>query len=206
MVVALDHTDLDLHAFWLLPNGENLYNTELKTLIPGGDELFSILRWASILGINMDRHIVPGTSDMGTLVKGCACAYDLELDLSSCPDGMFPLVSTPILSATIVCSCSWMLVLSACETMYPGAEMCENVPHLTSCLLEAITEHCPLWLVGWNNYVFDNVCIAFHCVDGNKERLRPMRVGSSRRGGSGFIIDTPGVYNIDWYLYLDKTS
>ena len=66
--------------------------------------------------------------------------------------------------------------------------------------------HVPVWLVDYNCYAFDNTCLAFH--SGNimgHVVFKKLTFNTNGWSRTDFMLNLPNTYNVDIYLYLDKS-
>lgn len=79
------------------------------------------------------------------------------------PKGSFPLPGTVhIISLAMYCTCGYTKFTT---TLEPFNENCIKAgKQQESCrvLIECVMSHRPQWLVGCNNYAFDNTCLITH--------------------------------------------
>lgn len=73
---------------------------------------------------------------------------------------------------------------------------CSTSAEAVRCFTEAAKAHMPLWLIGWNNYGFDNQCMLYHDFE-MSEMYKQARIGSSKMVSYGSILHIPACYNID---------
>jgi DNA polymerase elongation subunit (family B) len=63
-----------------------------------------------------------------------------------------------------------------------------------------------MWLVGYNCYAFDNTCLAFHSSEVmGRAVFKKIILNTNGRSRTAFVLNMPYVYNVDMYLYLDKS-
>lgn len=198
-------SELDLiGSAGVVRNGEADEPMSIIKPIPPNTDFFAVLRKASVLGINISGTCEKGSAQMYKSVDGCVCGYDLELDLRGQERGTFPLPSVPILSAALWCTCGYkaFITIMDCdlENCVPNCTQSE----LVSKTIELIFHHKPLWLVGWNCYSFDNTCLVFHAPDEYISAFKRVKVGSAGDVDYGYIMNIPGVYNVDAFGYLQR--
>jgi DNA polymerase elongation subunit (family B) len=166
-----------------------------------------VLRTASIYGINLSSHasVGPGSAPMRE-VRGCTMGYDIEVSQEYTKHGSFPPYQSKITSIALWCDCGY------CEawTTLPhsginGIYYCVTSKSLVRRSLNAISEHRPKWLVGYNCYQFDNCALRYHAPEDMKHLFRLIFSGSRARPSFTFYLDLRGVNNVDLYARLDKS-
>lgn len=188
----------------IIRNGEADIPFETIGPIPPNTDFFAVLRKASVLGVNISGKCVSGSAQMYNKVEGCTCGYDLELDLRGQTKGGFPLPSVPILSAALWCSCGYRKFITTMDCDFEDCIPSCTQESLVSATINCITEHRPLWLVGWNCYSFDNTCLAYHASNDILSMFKRVKVGSAGDVDYGYILNIAGVYNVDAYSYLQR--
>lgn len=177
----------------------------IKGTIWSSDSRLELLRLASILGINVGGSCQPGCGQRFKSPIGCIMGYDIESDRSRIPLSSFGSLSESITSIATYCTCGDKKVFS----FIPGVDFdyvpCKNSMDTVSAFLKHVRSHSPQWLLGYNNFGYDNTRIAYHSDKAFDSVLIPMRVGSGSSLTYAFYIDIEGVYNIDLMIYLDKT-
>lgn len=165
------------------------------------------LRVASIYGINVSSRaeIGPGIAPMKEL-RGCTMGYDIEVSQEYTRNGSFPPYQSPITSIALWCDCGY------CEawTTIPHKKIeklvyCVTSKSLVRRSINAIAEHKPKWLVGYNCYQFDNCALRYHCPNDMKYMFKLIFSGSRARPSFTFYLDVRGVNNVDLYARLDKS-
>jgi DNA polymerase elongation subunit (family B) len=169
------------------------------------DSRLELLRLASILGLNIGGTCKPGCGQSSYAPLGCIMAYDIESDRSRLPTSSFGSPSESITSIAFYCSCGHKRVFSFIPNVDFDYILCRDSRDTVSKFLEAVKEHSPQWLLGYNNFGYDNTRIGYHSDDKFDSILIPMRVGSGTSLTYAFYIDIEGVYNADLMIYLDKT-
>ncbi|KAK3258544.1 hypothetical protein CYMTET_32403 [Cymbomonas tetramitiformis] len=129
---------------------------------------------------------------------GCVMGYDIEC--TSEYKGL-PSPSDPITMLSVWCSCgfSWLghtLVNHRDKEEYYG-----TVTGLVDALVAIVVCHSPQWLVGYNNFAFDNPALYYH--SSLKHYFRQVRMP---RPSLACTIEVPAVVNCDAYAFLDKTQ
>lgn len=156
------------------------------------------LREASILGVNMGGDATPGSGKMFTPINGCCYSYDIETSLEDTPELGFPLSDARILSIAGVCSCGHEFYTSSTTTLHQSSA-------LVSTFIADVLDHSPIWLTGWNCFGFDNECMRFQAPECVQSYFHVVRVGSASRPRYGSILNLPGTYNVDLYLYMERS-
>lgn len=185
-------------------NGEADEPMVLVKPIPPNTDFFAILRKASVLGINLGGACERGSAQMYTKVDGCVCGYDLELDLRGQTKGTFPLPSVPLLSAALWCTCGYRKFITTMDCDFDNCIPKCTQAELVISTINEISQHRPLWLVGWNCYSFDNTCLVFHAPDDMVHMFKRVKVGPAGDVDYGYIMNIPGVYNVDAFSYLQR--
>jgi DNA polymerase elongation subunit (family B) len=165
-----------------------------------------ILRLAAVIGLNVGGDATPGNNKDFKGHTGCIMAYDIESDRSRIPLSSFGTFSETILSIATYCSCGEYRVFS----LIPGVDFdyiqCENSPDTVRQFLYYVQKHCPQWLVGYNNFGYDNARIMYHSPEEFDPILIRMKVGIGSSRSYACYIDVQGTYNIDLLTWLDKTA
>lgn len=169
------------------------------------DSRLELLRLASILGINIGGSCEPGCGQSSRMGLGCIMAYDIESDRSRLPISSFGSPSESITSIALYCSCGYKKVFSFIPNVSFDYVLCKDSRDTVSKFFSCVQEHSPQWLLGYNNFGYDNTRIAYHSDDELDSILIPMRIGSGSSLTYAFYIDIEGVYNADLMTYLDKT-
>lgn len=182
------------------------YRPRLVTgTIWSSDSRLELLRLASILGINVGGSAQPGHGQEFNSPLGCIMSYDIESDRSRIPKSSFGTLSESIVSIAVYCSCGLNRIFSFIKGVDFDYELCDNSMDTVSKFIKFVENHSPQWLVGYNNFGYDNTRIAYHSDDHLDSILIPMRVGSGSSLTYAFYIDIEGTYNVDLMVYLDKT-
>ena len=163
---------------------------------PDSSEL-APLRRGAVLGVNLGTKCISGPCAQYSKSEGCTASYDIETDASKARKGGFDLVDVPILSIAMLCSCGHSYYTSKTEERGSAA--------MTAGFISEVKEHRPMWLIGWNNYVFDNECLRYHCPSHLLEVFLVIRVGTFGRSSYGSIINLVGCYNVDALVYIAKS-
>lgn len=64
----------------------------------------------------------------------------------------------------------------------------------------------PLWLIGWNSLCFDNTCLLVSAPSQYERYFRGATVRLTSGPKSGYILNIPGVNNVDLFVYLERTQ
>jgi DNA polymerase elongation subunit (family B) len=169
------------------------------------DTRLDLLRLASVLGISIGskRVIGPG-QEFGGFV-GCKMAYDIESDRSRLTNTSFGTLSESIISIATYCSCGEWRLFSFIPDVKFDYTLCESSRDTVTKFIEYVESHSPQWLLGYNNFAYDNTRIFYHSEQKHDPIEIMMRVGSGSSLTYAGYLDIPGVYNIDLYPFLDKT-
>ncbi|KAF7889373.1 uncharacterized protein EAF01_010866 [Botrytis porri] len=164
-------------------------------------------QWASVLGVNVGGACFPGGGRIPIPVEGCACGYDIEVDISDLKGSQFPLpdAQTRILSIALWCSCGFKWLCSTKKAKDHDVVHAENNTELVSLFIHAVQHHMPLWLVGWNCFGFDNLCIEASASSEHRAMFRKTGIRGPAGNKPVYTIEIPGVYNVDLFVYLDRT-
>lgn len=170
------------------------------------DTRLDILRLAAVIGLNVGGDATPGNNKDFKGNTGCIMAYDIESDRSRIPLSSFGTFSETILSIGTYCSCGEYKIFS----LIPGVDFnythCKSSPDTVRQFLRYVQKHCPQWLVGYNNFGYDNARIMYHSPDEFDPILIRMKVGIGSSRSYACYIDVQGTYNIDLLTWLDKTA
>lgn len=169
------------------------------------DSRLELLRLASILGLNVGGTCLPGAGQEYNGTTGCIMAYDIETDRSRLPHSSFPTLSESITSLATYCSCGEICVFSFIPGIKYDYTLCRHSTDVVGQFIEYIKKHAPQWLVGYNNFRFDNTVLAYHADMKYDSIFIRMKVGAGSSLSYAYYIDIEGVYNIDLLTYLDKT-
>lgn len=164
-----------------------------------------LLRLASILGINIGGSCKVGPGQEFNGFVGCAMSYDIESDRSRLAQTSFGTLSESIISIATYCSCGEWRSFSFIPDIKFEYTLCKDSSDTVEHFIEYVKQHSPQWLIGYNNFAYDNSRIFYHSPAKYDSILIPMRVGSGSSLTYAGYIDIPGVYNIDLLQYLDKT-
>lgn len=198
---AFDNLALD----GVVRNGEADTPLEVVSPVPPNKDFFAVLRKASVLGIAIGGDCTIGAAKRCVEVNGCVCGYDLELNLSNEKKGGFPLPSTPILSSALWCSCGYQESFTSMDCMVSNCTANLTSKQICIMTVKAISSHSPLWLVGWNCYSFDNTCLHYALGSNYENLFKQVKIGSASTVDYGYILDIVGVYNVDPYVYMQRS-
>ena len=193
---------LDYHD--VLRNGEADPHGVVVGPVPPNTDFFAPLRMASVLGVNVGGDCIPGSARISSEPQGCACGYDIELNMSTQPKGGFPLPSVSMLSCALWCTCGFKLFLTS-MTM-EGVNVIGSLSSEEICVhtIDAVSAHSPMWLIGWNNFSFDNTCLAYHAPRDYRHYFKQVKTGAANVVDYGYVLNIHGVYNIDQYTYMSR--
>jgi DNA polymerase elongation subunit (family B) len=177
----------------------------VRGTIWNSDSRLELLRLASILGLNPGANCQPGAGHEFKGKMGCIMAYDIEQDRSRLPLSSFPTPSESITCIATYCSCGEKRLFSFIRNVEFDYIQCRNSKDTVSKFMDYAKSHSPQWLAGYNNFRYDNTCLAFHADPRYDSVFIRMKVGSGSSLSYAFYIDIEGVYNIDILTYLDKT-
>lgn len=163
-------------------------------------------RWAAVHGINVGGTCKPGVAQDLLLPPGCVCGYDIETDVSATTGNAFPLPESRIISLAVWCTCGYRLLITTEKYNNRGAKYAHDSAELVSIFCREMVEHTPMWLIGWNSYAFDNYCMLILSRDDVAEYFERTVTRSSFGNRVGYILNIPGTYNVDLYVYLDRTQ
>lgn len=196
----------DFEGFTALENHEPMFESEPGPDIARGPRVTDE-QWAAILGVNVGGSCVPGGGSVPIPVSGCACGYDIEVDISDLHGSQFPLpdAHTRILSVALWCSCGFKWSCATQRVSNANVVRASCNTELVSMFLDAVASHMPLWLVGWNCFSFDNLSLEASAEGVYSGMFRRTTVRISSGNKSAYSIEVPGVYNVDLYVYLDRT-
>lgn len=155
------------------------------------------LRLAGIIGLHLGWETIEQKSNItfNTHVMG----YDIEC-ASDNGGKSLPLPSDRITCASISCSCGYKVSYYVGYVENYDCKMFNNSRELAEEMHKDISAHSkPLWLVGYNNYSFDNLFMSYHDVNAPYINLQK----KSTRGFPSLCFYDEGVNNVDLYLYLD---
>jgi DNA polymerase elongation subunit (family B) len=198
-----DYTDPSFRK--ILSRGADAPGSKTGT-IWSSDTRLELLRLAAILGINVGGDALPGSGKNSIGYTGCAMGYDIESDRSRVPASSFATLSESILSLATYCSCGESRVFSFIPGIDFDYTLCENSTDIVCSFLRYVNAHRPQWLVGYNNFSFDNARIQYHSAGEFDDILIRMSVGVGSSRSLACYIDSEGTYNIDLLTFLDKTA
>ena len=188
-----------------LRSGELRPEKDISGVVPRSGKA-GMRRLASTMGWNIGARGVPDIMHHPDDVPGCVCAYDIEVDTSPLEGDSFVLPDSEIISCALYCSCGLRLSINTMGVTGDTVRAVEGSAELVYTLLDAILDHKPQWLIGWNNFAFDNFCLAYWCKDSEYEKYFEAGVVMASSGSKdAYSIDIPMVYNVDMYVYMDKS-
>ncbi|KAI0155070.1 hypothetical protein GGR52DRAFT_256433 [Hypoxylon sp. FL1284] len=174
-------------------NNEGTAGNDTPTLIHNYDSKRDATKLASIYGYIPYGDEKPGGMRRLTGYKReCVCAYDVETSLDGEEIGGFPLPSARMLSLCVACTCG------------TGREFTGESKHISESFLSWVLDHQPRWMIGWNNYLYDNQTILFHGSAWRKYSS-VVRVSAAGSVGYGILFDIQGTYNVDAYIYVFRS-
>lgn len=186
----------------VIRNGEAEVEGQVLSIVPPGSDFFAPIRSAAILGVNIGSTCELVSNPEYTVVEGCTCGYDIELDLRGTERGGFPLSDCPILSIAMWCDCGFTSFISTLDHPSADSILVHTQPDMVRAFVDQVLSHMPLWLVGWNCYAFDNTCLNYHSDPDVACLFQQVKVGSASEVNYGYILNINGVYNMDPYLYV----
>lgn len=205
--------DIDVNAVirsWgvdhVLRNGEAVVPYDDVGYIPSKVDAFVTLRNATVLGINISGSCDPGVAHEYTTINDCTCGYDIELDMRGLERDGFPLPNVNILSVALWCTCGYKKFISVLDITDFNHIQVASQKELVSTFFNEIWSHQPLWMVGWNCYSFDNTCLLYHADTELYDHFRKVKIGSAGDVDYGYIIDTYGIYNVDPFVYMQRSA
>lgn len=167
------------------------------------DSRLELLRLASILPLNIGGTCEPGCGQEFKSPLGCIRGYDIETDRSMIK--FFWTLSETITSIAFSCSCGHKMVFSLFPNLQFDYVLCEDSRDTVSKFIAAVKLHTPQWLIGYNNFGYDNTRIAYHADASLHSILIPMKLGSGSSLTYAYYIDIEGTYNADLLTLFDKT-
>lgn len=164
------------------------------------------IRLASIYGINVGASCSVGLESVPAHDPNeCVMGYDIEVSMSQCSNGSFPPPDSQITSMALWCGCGYVAAWTTHKhRAVPGLTYCKDSMQLARGAMGAIITHRPVWLVGYNSYKFDNCALAYHSPPEYRLYFREVASGTKSAAAHAFMIDIPGVNNVDLYAFLDK--
>ncbi|KAL4766723.1 hypothetical protein BDW60DRAFT_201917, partial [Aspergillus nidulans var. acristatus] len=58
----------------------------------------------------------------------------------------------------------------------------------------------------WNCYSFDNTCLVYQASSSARKLFRKVKIGSASAVDYGYILDIPGIYNVDPFGYMQRSA
>lgn len=195
----------DLPDTNVVRNGEADVPGSVVAFVPTNVDFFAPLRRASALGVNAGGDCEPGSGKPAATYTGCVCGYDIELNMTYQNKGEFPLPDVSILSCALWCTCGYTAFLTSMNMTGEGIVGCLSSCDIVSRTIDLVEEHKPQWLVGWNNFAFDNLCMHFHASEPYKSMFKQVKTGNASTVDYGYIINIDGVYNADPFCYFQRS-
>lgn len=162
--------------------------------------MLSSLRKASIYGYTQGSDMTTGpsvppqeTPQMHTM------GYDIEtesmMDLKS-----LTMPHDRITCASIWCTCGYSVSYNSMDKSIIESEYFTTSAAICDQMHKDIMEHSPDWLVGYNSFRFDNLCMAYHS---KLARYEKVAVKSTGKASPALMMYQRGINNIDAYVYMD---
>lgn len=136
----------------------------------------------------------------------CIASYDIETVYDKSSSSGFE--DPDVICATWVCSCgkyaTFNTVSRLCEGYVDTSSKCCEL------LISTLLAHKPVFTIAHNGYMFDNTRIAYWMIrTGNKvskyfKRVTVPSTFKRQPPSDGYIIEYPGSYNLDSYIYIRK--
>jgi DNA polymerase elongation subunit (family B) len=204
--VEVDELVSNWKSYGVLRNGGARKPLADVGYVPSKVDSFVTYRNATVLGINISGDCTIESGKIYTTVDGCTCGYDIELDMRNEIRGGFPLPSVPILSVAMWCTCGYRCFISTMNIQRDYCITVESQTELVSAFMDQIIAHQPLWLVGWNCYAFDNTCLSYNAIGTDYTTyFRKVKISTANVVDYGYIMDIPGVYNVDPLIYMQRS-
>jgi hypothetical protein len=70
---------------------------------------------------------------------------------------------------------------------------------------EEVVSHAPTWLIGYNNFQFDNLHLAYYWPETFQDEIAVMASGNPSKPGLSSLLDLKHTINADVMGYIDKT-
>lgn len=173
-----------------IPNNEGPPGRGNGNILPSVSSRGDLTRVAAVMGyVPYGGRTPGGMKKLSGYTRECIAAYDIESSTENELPGGFGLPDAEIISVCALCSCGSSL------RSFGGSSNCSLR------LYEWVTSHKPRWLIGWNNYLYDNQALLYHC-SAWKAVSSVVRVSAVGNVGYGILFDIAGVYNIDAYVYV----
>jgi DNA polymerase elongation subunit (family B) len=190
----------------VIRNGEADIPLTTVAFVPTNTDFFAPLRKASALGVNAGGSCTPGSGQPADVVPGCVCGYDIELNMSLQNRGEFPLPDVGILSCALWCTCGYRAFLTSMDMVGENITGSLSSCDIVSRTIDLVAGHKPQWLVGWNNFAFDNTCMHFHVDEPYKSMFKQVKTGNASTVDYGYILNIEGVYNADPFCYFQRSA
>lgn len=196
----------ELPAEDIIRNGEADVPLTTVAFVPTNVDFFAPLRKASALGVNAGGSCIAGSGQPADIVPGCVCGYDIELNMSLQNRGEFPLPDVDILSCALWCTCGYTAFVTSMDMTGENITGLLDSCDIVSRTIDLVAEHKPQWLVGWNNFAFDNTCMHFHAYEPYKSMFKQVKTGNASTVDYGYILNIEGVYNADPFCYFQRSA
>lgn len=184
---------------------EAIVSRASDSLVWDCDRYTQTLRAAAIAGITLGGNAQYGLNAIDVVLPlHCTMAYDIETVTGSSEGAAFPQPYMEILSICVKCSCG--IKRAWCSTTAKVAWYTGNLTSKAMCdgFIEFVTLHSPVFLIGYNNFQFDNVFIAYHCGERYKDIMMPIRSSVHGKVKYAYYINIKCTNNVDVYAYMDK--
>jgi DNA polymerase elongation subunit (family B) len=189
----------------VIRNGEADVPEVIVAFVPTNVDFFAPLRKASALGVNAGGNCDAGSGNPANIEPGCVCGYDIELNMVLQNKGEFPLPDVSILSCALWCSCGYRMFLTSMDMVGDNILGSLSSCDIVSRTIDHVSDHKPQWLVGWNNFAFDNECMHYHVNEPYKSMFKQVKTGNASTIDYGYILNIEGVYNADPYCYFQRS-
>ncbi|KAF7585423.1 hypothetical protein BBP40_010958, partial [Aspergillus hancockii] len=154
----------------------------------------------------LSTTVLPRSGILGELRWASVHGVNVETDVSATTGNAFPLPESRVISLAAWCSCGYRLIITTEKGSKRDCIVVRDSRALVERFCDEMSKHMPMWLVGWNSYAFDNYCMLIHASE-NVDIFFERTVTRSAFGNrTGYILNIPGVYNVDLYVYLDRTQ
>lgn len=161
------------------------------------------LRKAAIVGITVGGNREPGPAPPPQGLEGreCVMGYDLESESAGGTRSM-PLPSDDITCGSIACSCGYTRAYrTRGEDTKHSSLLLYDSSALCARMHEDILAHRPVWLVGYNSFRFDNLCLSYH--GRGSAKYEAISVKSTGKASPALMMYEQGINNVDAYVYMD---
>lgn len=199
-VFSLDNEEVHIDDEDVILKSEYTKRSNTTRVLWHNEGVVSMLRLGSVKSHNIGGRTLQELSSILPVIETHTMGYDIECDNDAGLNAL-PLPTDTITYGSIACSCGY----EVCYTIYEGTET--SIPHvkcvdsvdLARRMHEDINAHRPTWLVGYNNYKFDNLFLSFHGGGDNYLHLP----SKSNSGAPTLCYYYPGINNVDLYTYID---